>query len=337
MASIKKLVLIACLALGLVLLTSAVALAGGTQIPHGGYSTTTDACLQCHDVHEASGDYVLLRWNTVTNTCGSCHFLYLSTPQLEWTLRSPANPLIGTYNDSATAGSVPAYNPGYSGNETDPAGYAPFGGVSGVNSIGSRTSAFEVPKTDALVAPGHNLSRGPGDWLYNDGSEPHQADYIPGGSNPLTAIKKGQYPLSVSALSYGSTAGLYCASCHTPHGNFGQQLLNASGDLVSSKLLSGRPNHTNSPPLSIENWGTQGGQWCLRCHDKRDGASVVYHNHPSSACLSCHGNYIGALAYANYSTATANSDFPHTGNAYNILSNVPDALCITCHVAGSLP
>src|SRR3990170_5007175 len=77
----KKLLIISVLAAVLALLGSGVALAatGGT-IPHGGYSPATDACLQCHDIHESAGDYVLMRWPTVTDTCGTCHTLFQQPP-----------------------------------------------------------------------------------------------------------------------------------------------------------------------------------------------------------------------------------------------------------------
>src|SRR3989304_97147 len=76
MTSAKKLLLTIALAAGIMLLATGVALAAGTTIPHGGYDTTSDACLQCHDVHEAGSDYVLLRRATVPDPCGSCHYLY---------------------------------------------------------------------------------------------------------------------------------------------------------------------------------------------------------------------------------------------------------------------
>src|SRR3990170_5512875 len=77
----KKILLLIAIAATLTLFGSALALAatGGT-IPHGGYSPATDACLQCHDIHESAGDYVLMRWPTVTDTCGTCHTLFQQPP-----------------------------------------------------------------------------------------------------------------------------------------------------------------------------------------------------------------------------------------------------------------
>ena len=46
--------------------------------PHDGFSPTggTDFCIQCHDIHEATGDYVLTRKATVTAVCATCHGLF---------------------------------------------------------------------------------------------------------------------------------------------------------------------------------------------------------------------------------------------------------------------
>ncbi len=47
--------------------------------PHGGYSSMTDYCLQCHQVHTNSrsgdyvGEYALLADLSVTSTCATCH------------------------------------------------------------------------------------------------------------------------------------------------------------------------------------------------------------------------------------------------------------------------
>jgi hypothetical protein len=50
-----------------------VAYGNALQGPHGGYSSVTDKCRACHDVHEAAGSYSLLPANTIFDTCQSCH------------------------------------------------------------------------------------------------------------------------------------------------------------------------------------------------------------------------------------------------------------------------
>ena len=41
--------------------------------PHGGYTTTTNKCADCHSTHYASGSYMLLRANSREAACDYCH------------------------------------------------------------------------------------------------------------------------------------------------------------------------------------------------------------------------------------------------------------------------
>jgi predicted CXXCH cytochrome family protein len=268
-----------CAALALAFAAPAMATDGDT-IPHGGYSMTTDACLQCHDIHEAAGDYVLMREATVVAVCGTCHTLYQQAP-------------------------TGAYDPGYSGAEAGTAAHL---------------AAYKVPASAALTHEGHRLGLGAGTYTFADGVVGN-GSYIPGGTDGLTAIKYLAYGDTVDALSFEATNGMTCASCHTPHGNYGN-MVDAS---VSSKILSSKPNHIDTA-IPLANWATDGGKWCGGCHDKRTSGGA-YHNHPDYTCLDCHGDDLLAPT----------EDFPHTSSSPNILTLEPDALCIQCHVAGLLP
>lgn len=267
-----------CTALALALASPALASDAAT-IPHGGYDMTTDACLQCHDIHEAAGDYVLMRQATVTAVCGTCHTLYQAAP-------------------------TGAYDPGYSGTEAGTAAHL---------------AAYKVPAGEALTHEGHRLGLGATTYTFADG-QTGDGSYIPGGTDALTAIQYLAYDSTVSALAYSATNGMTCASCHTPHGTFG----NVVDPAVSTKLLSSRPNHGATIPLA--NWTTDGGKWCGGCHDRRTSGGAI-HNHPDYACLDCHGD--------NFAAPTL--DFPHTSGVPNILTLEPDELCLQCHVAGLLP
>lgn len=360
MSITRKLVFVFVLGLSISMLMAGVALAAGDKIPHGGYEenhggvdTSTDACLQCHDVHEAGSDYVLLRWTTVLATCGSCHYLYgdpAGTTPYPYDDPSASG---GSFGQGVYATSQPlagtdlAYDPGYDdagtdGNrvELDSSGYldAEDGFAPLTNSIGSRISAYEVRDDQAENHNGHRLQMGAsaeaalggGLYVFADG-ETKDANYIPGGSNTLTAIKEAAYPAKVDVTSFAGTNGLYCASCHTPHGNFGQQLLvtGTSDTPATRKLLSGAPNHSSN--ISIASWGTEANLWCEKCHDKRKSvAGSSTHNHPSSFCTTCHAN-------STDDPTGDGGDFPHTGLNPNLLSKEPDALCVSCHKKGWLP
>lgn len=305
----KKLLLVLALAVLLVALTATVALADhkddAAVDPHDSYSSTTDYCLQCHDIHEAGGDYALMYQATVVDTCGTCHSVYQ---------QAPTGPR----------------DPGYSGTES--AEPAP----------GSTFAVYEnAGLASRYTHEGHRLSRnGNPDagalYSYADGTTTDTADYIPGSGNTLVnristwpdwmaGASMAAYPASGRT----ATNGLYCASCHSPHGpKFGNAIASA---VSNGKLLSDRPNHAQTPidTSAWTDWVSDGGAWCASCHVNRwepspaDG--VAPHNHPSTVCLQCHGNAAGLLP-----------DFPHTG-AKNILQAEPDELCIMCHIAKSIP
>ena len=249
-------------ALGVVLFAAPALAADGNTIPHGGYSTASDACLQCHDIHESAGDYVLMRQSTMTATCATCHQVYLTGP-------------------------TGAFDPGYSGAEAGTA---------------ADKRAYRVDAALADSHQGHRLGLGAGTYVFADGVT-GDGSYIPGGTQALTAIKYLSYDDTVSALTYTATDGLSCASCQAPHGTFGH-VLPAS---VSTAILSSRPNH--GAQVTITNWIDDGGTWCGACHDKRipgpDLTGATHFNHPSEACLTCHGDSLDPV--------DPTPDFPHTG------------------------
>jgi len=269
----RKATVAALMIAGFVFLATPVFAATGDVIPHGGYSMTTDACLQCHDIHEAAGDYVLMRESTVTDVCATCHTLYQSAP-------------------------TGAFDPGFPGTP-----------ATAVPALG----AYRVPIAQAATHPGHRLGM--------------DSNVIPGGTQALNAIRYLGSPATVPATTFQATRGLYCASCHTPHGNFGN-MVPAS---VSTKLLSSRPNRS-AEVTGMTNWINDGARWCAACHDRRassaaNRAAGIY-NHPDFSCLTCHGDSL---------VPTPTADFPHTSAHAAMLTLTPDGLCLQCHTTGTLP
>lgn len=382
MKRLRNPLLIFTLVAAFVLAGTGLALAAtGTVIPHGGYSTSTDACLQCHDVHQAAGEYALTRWSTVTDTCGSCHTLYLGTLEPYY----GATPTNSSF-DSTTGGRSPAMNLGeYDLDNPPPAGnpanpniglaYDPgYGGAVATPGSAAPYVAYKTDWTSRYSHEGHRLGQ-----LYNPSSPlqfadgmPGDANYIPGGTESLTRMVSSMFYTTEPATSISSlagvnvdpwvtglsgTAGLYCASCHTPHGTFGYMLplVNGAGNLVGQdNILSSRPNHrlptltstgvvelwNPADPIAtigdrndVSSWMDEGGNWCARCHDKRlyysqDLAGNSHYNHPDTYCLVCHAD-TGFLGEGY--------DFPHTSTIPNLLLEKPDELCIQCHAAGTLP
>lgn len=264
-----------------------------TVSPHTGYGASTDYCISCHDMHEASGDYVLTRESTVTGVCGTCHGLFgaVAPPAVPTWGGNPPAEMAGT---NPTASVKLAYKVDMSA--------MTGGGVDG--------------EVDAV--PGHSLG------VMNGGLLVRTSDTIPGGGI-LKVMTSGQYgggPLGLygaeATTTFTGTKGLYCASCHTPHAEFGQQILD--GDVGQAKLLSAKPNHNDTAVLDEV-------AFCIGCHEARASASYggIENNHPSEVCLLCHANQTGE------------SDFPHTSTNQRLLSQEPDALCVGCHTAGTLP
>lgn len=304
----KKLTLVLAIAILMVALTATVALANHNDDanvdPHDSYSSTTDYCLQCHDIHEAGGDYALMYQATVIDTCGTCHSVYQEAP-------------------------TGPRDPGYSGQESGPAA--------------TRAVYENATPATRYTHEGHRLSRNGNpdsgsDYTYADGVTTDTADYIPGSLNSIVnristwpdwmaGASMAAYPASGRT----ATGGLYCASCHSPHGpKFGNALPSV---VTNGKLLSTRPNHAQTPIDGSlwTSWVDNGYEFCQSCHTQRaeptptDG--IAPHNHPAYLCVQCHGDNV---------SIAPNPDFPHTG-ARNLLSAEPDELCITCHISGSLP
>ncbi len=324
----------------------------GTDVsPHGGYSSTSNFCMQCHEVHKAPGEYALLWKASVTSTCATCH----------------------GYMGSAATGT------------RDPVGSGTIGTAS-LRTVYDVTSAASEHDIGASSPPGETgitmtQSGWSYSWKYSGG---------PPAVNSSTAAGAG------TASDTGG--GLYCASCHTPHGDYGQaidtkwvntstdgtfatqtkqpwaegtmiwwnnpttgswaqkylhldastgwqvcdagntnclpaQVKDAEGQLVSMygyKLLSTYPNHTYATPQSYmaDKYDHDSMKWCGTCHPSRidTAAGGTYHNHPTG-CAACHGNPADATS----------ADFPHTSTFGELLKDYPDALCVTCHTTGALP
>ncbi|NIA24574.1 MAG: hypothetical protein GWP04_03295 [Gammaproteobacteria bacterium] len=329
----------------------------GNVSPHGGYSASSNMCLQCHDVHDASGDYALLWKNSVTYMCATCHGLH----GLRGTLGLPS--------ECSDCHSMNMHSGGsFYPTPRDPVGPGTLGTVSSRSAYDTSTPAsahrigVQGPPDETGIAMTES------DWQHSwgaSGPPPVDATSAPG---PGTASDVG--------------GGLYCGSCHTPHGDFGQvvnkwtttdegrsiwwanpntgdqeqkflhhdsvsgawqvcdagvtncqfaQVQDAENQLVylfGYKLLSAYPNHTYS---TLQSYGTEqdnddGARWCGACHPSRvDGTS--YHNH-STGCSACHGNP---------TDDTSSVDFPHTSLADSLLIAYPDALCLTCHTSTSVP
>jgi predicted CXXCH cytochrome family protein len=334
---------------------------GSDVDPHGGYGSTTDYCLQCHQVH-GGGEYALLAQASVTATCKTCHSVF------------------------GTAAGTPA-NPGFPGIE----------GTASLRSAYDLTSPAATHGIGSSSIPDETgITITEGGWTYGWGSYGGPA---PGAGTPNSTTPAGPGTASDTG------GGLYCGSCHTPHGEFGQVInskwawttdstgaistqakvawtngttiwykdptagswsqkvlhQNAGGywevctdgtytscapaqrkdsenqlvSLSGYKLLSAYPNHQYAEPRSwgVDKYDHDQPGWCGTCHPSKvdgtlGGVTGTMHNHPTG-CTACHGNPATGVG--------TSADFPHTSDVSKFLINYPDALCIGCHTSGKLP
>lgn len=84
------------------------------QGPHGGYTTSTNKCKECHAVHLATGSYRLTRADTASEACDFCHGATSTVNAPKISLNSNGHGL-STAQQASTAVKAPADNiPGYS-------------------------------------------------------------------------------------------------------------------------------------------------------------------------------------------------------------------------------
>lgn len=160
---------------------------GANVSPHGGYSSSTNYCLQCHSMHNA-GETALLAEQSTTATCQTCHSLFGQ----DATGARNSNNLVGATLQMGTAATRTAYD---------------LANAPAQHTIGE----YDSPAPDNTVITAAEWSFG--GW--RNGARPSQ---LPAATTPSG-------PGSASAAG----GGLYCGSCHTPHGNFGQ--------LINSKYI----------------------------------------------------------------------------------------------------
>jgi hypothetical protein len=159
---------------------------GENVSPHGGYSASTNFCRQCHSVHMAEGEYALMWKESVTATCETCHGLGGSGARS-----------VGGAGVTGTASSRAVYT-------------TPLDKRLGSHTIGAPTP----PGEEGLAMKSPQWSYG-GAQSWKPGAAPN--DFW--GPKVTTPSNRVAGPGTATA----DAGGLYCASCHTPHGtDYGQ-------------------------------------------------------------------------------------------------------------------
>jgi hypothetical protein len=236
--------------------------------PHGGYSASTDYCLQCHAVHggvvinqgnpgtspnfnyvpqAAPGinSYALLAQQSVTQVCDTCHSTS-GDPGAQTTL-GVAGPVPqdggGLGRSVGTASVRAAYD------TPNPASEHTIGSAaSTLIPLGSGATCYD--DQGATAAPSGTNPSCPvgysqitqGGWSY--GMAQQAATTPPWLVSHGSGVPDSNEPAGAGTASAGG-GGLYCASCHTPHGDWGQAVntkwvnsadFAASPDITTTKV-----------------------------------------------------------------------------------------------------
>lgn len=160
----------------------------GTTSPHGGYSSTSNFCLQCHDVHDAAGEYGLMYKASVTSTCKTCHGVGV------------ADVPDGTF---------------------DPIGTGTIGTTS-VRTAYDTASPLGQHLIGSTSVPGESTVITEAGWSsgWRSGNGPVAPSPSPVPTTGITPAPDSTVPAGPGTAS-DTAGGLYCASCHTPHGENG--------------------------------------------------------------------------------------------------------------------
>ena len=222
----KKLLI--AMVLGLLLVAALATTALADNGPHGGFTSSTDACAGCHRAHSAqSADGYLLKASDETALCMSCH---------------DGN---GAYTDVKNGLYAQTY-----GGSGSPAATSYVGSTAGQGDAGAPLFGGGFSYTEMLTAWA-------GKGFYNDTvtRSMHQttSTHSVGGSS-LTTWGSGNYSASVntgSTFNGGTVAtpvGFECTSCHTPHGMGGKD---SSGNAAPTyRILRYQPQGSNGYEVS---------------------------------------------------------------------------------------
>lgn len=214
-----KKILIA-MVIGLLLVAALATTALADNGPHGGFTSSTDACAGCHRAHTAQGVNSLLKDTDEETLCFSCH---------DGT---------GAYTDVKNG----LYAQTFDG-ATHPTTYV--GSTAGQGDAGAPLFGGGFANTEML----HSWT---GKGFYDDTkartmsatTSMHQV-----GSSSLTTWGSGDYSASVntgSTFNAGTVAApvnLECTSCHTPHGMAGKD--SANNPVATYRLLRYQPLGSN--------------------------------------------------------------------------------------------
>jgi predicted CXXCH cytochrome family protein len=355
----KSMLLIIMVVVGVMIMALPAGAAYFSIQTHGGWTTSTAGCADCHTTHAAAAAFLLSAGPTQTDACYACHgpgalaspydvvngamstdYIYTDTPRTTW-----GSNIFGSY-----AG---GFNKGFDfQNATD-------GAVGHPDVAQTDLATNFVASTSA-----HNVEEPAGTYSAKDipGATWHdEAVHIPGGSVP-TSTTDGQFK---------------CGSCHDPHGG---ALSNAKGRLLKKTLPAAAgltvdfdvADAVNTSTYRIDHYPETINAWCAGCHDYFDAADAAGHtaldghyrhpmgitvtqdgadvsiakgtpladgtDHGALTCFSCHRAH-GTQATVSGAAASFNrynADAGATATGSALLRLKERDTCYNCHGAATL-
>lgn len=304
-----KRTLVVFLALAFVMVMTGVAGAA-----HGPYSATSDACNDCHTIHEANADKLLLA-ASVRDTCAYCH---------EETGGFWADSFPTVYSSQFTAGAI---------HRSDSAA------VDIENPDRHGTSTAPIDGVNFSCASCHS---------------PHGQNVVAGFASDTTSASRskmlrqagGEYALGSAGVQYDlkgmgeiddtEYATLWCADCH---------------DSADTGEHTNHPAWTNSASANYDdlNIGGQNDSYVMTpSYSAAEVTSPLTYSSQNLICQSCHEDSREVTAafdvtnptsaYAYYPTDNPKAkEFPHSTENASMLVETGDDLCLNCHDLGALP
>ncbi|PKM83115.1 MAG: hypothetical protein CVU89_03000 [Firmicutes bacterium HGW-Firmicutes-14] len=392
----RKISLIALLAVCLVLLTAGTALAAHgssgdrtgyveqsalgcagchadsathTFGPHGGYTSTSNKCQLCHQVHNA-GSARLLPGQTVTDACQHCHDI-TGTDSAPYYASDLANPAYGSDVKAShrVFGTVNGfvYNTTF-GSTTIPGGDATNGGDSTLDTSGQGALSGTDFTCNSCHTP-HAVAANTVD-IYLGESHVKQTTRNLGAGRMKIYLTNRILKRTVNGVDTGGTYGTeWCAGCHQGRDNMGDVFnhpVNQAGtgyDMLDAALPAGASwlNGSNEATVvakayvMIDTNGTPGGDadldadprsniwYAMEATDPVNGdaarpdGNVPFATGSGPACQQCHASprNVDAAFWAGFDTEgegyPSRGTFPHLSTNTKLLVEAGDDFCTNCH------
>jgi hypothetical protein len=305
---------------------------GAGKGPHGLYSSTTDRCACCHDVHDATGA-LMLPGATVTSSCFTCHD---GTGGMGvYGAIAARGQSVGARHRIDTTSAIPGGDPSTGGTST-----LAFGGFAG--NLGC--DDCHSPHDASTVAVFAHERRRTQDGHLGSPSWPQPSNRL---------LRKHPAGSAATVTVYGSD---WCLGCHAGrnwggivHNHPVDSALNtaapfyyeraailASDGPTTSTVLGSLAGTNRGYLMPMPRTSQQGAHKpiCQQCHEDTRNAGT----------LNAAGNAADAATYSVTATdgnvATDNprfQNFPHETQNARMLLEANDDLCTNCHPPAALP